>query len=147
MSYTWSFFIIFASSVPWKHSLSEYQIKTRLYTKTRGFIWNCATYHEPPLDTLIKLNQAPVTTLHVERTVGSINYELGIRGKDQLNVASKKVMIKKSVDQIKLLDFKYFQRFQKPRKDVDHLKLSWKCKVKQQEVDVYTKKEQACLSK
>lgn len=45
-----------------------------------------------------KLNQAPVHNLNEERSVGFINHEIQIRGKRELESASRKLVLNKSIN-------------------------------------------------
>ena len=45
-----------------------------------------------------KLNKAPIHNLNEERSVGFITHEVSIRGPDQLEPASKKMILNKSID-------------------------------------------------
>ena len=45
-----------------------------------------------------KLNQAPIHNLNEERSGGFITHEFNIRGPDQLEPASKKMILNKSID-------------------------------------------------
>ena len=77
-----------------------------------------------------KLDKAPVTNIAKERSVGYINYELkNIRGRKQLESASKKMIIKKSFD---LIEKSYqedsamsMSKYVKPAKVIWEIKLVW----------------------
>ena len=45
-----------------------------------------------------KLKKAPIHNLNEERSVGFINYEISIRGKQHVESASRKMLINKSID-------------------------------------------------
>ena len=67
---------------------------------------------------LNKLEKAPVTNLAEERSVGFINYELNLRGKEHLESVSKKMILSKGKDFIKCssADIKLTD-FRKPAKE------------------------------
>ena len=58
-----------------------------------------------------KLNQAPIHNLHEERSVGWVNHELTIRGKQHLESVSRKLIINKGIailDNVPSLDMRDF---------------------------------------
>ena len=73
-----------------------------------------------------KLNQIPVHNLNEERNVGFINYELNMRGQQNLKSASKETIINKSIDILKNSDPPKFKAFIKPAMPIKELKLEWK---------------------
>ena len=96
---------------------------------TTTFKISAATENE-----LIKLNSTSVHNLGEERSVGSINHELGIRGKRNLEAASKKHVLNKSFDLLersgKLSDF---ANFRKAADDIKFMRIEWNEKMKKME--------------
>ena len=88
-----------------------------------------------------KLNKTSVHNLGEERSVGSINFELGIRGKRNLESASKKLLLKKSFDLLensgKLSEFR---KFRKAANDIKAMKINWNAKMKRMEEEGNLKK-------
>ena len=86
-----------------------------------------------------KLEKAPVHNLKEEKSVGEINYELHIRGKEHLEAVSRKLVLNKNMDvldkanqtKIKLKTFK------KPAEDIKN----WNKKLKQHEEAGYQHQE------
>lgn len=56
-----------------------------------------------------ELNKVPIHNLGEERAVGMINYEIGLRGKQYLNTASRNMVLNKSRDL--MMDSKDFRKF------------------------------------
>ena len=93
-----------------------------------------------------KLNKAPIHNLNEERSVGFITHEVSIRGPDQLEPASKKMILNKSIDLLeKTLDKpKTFLSFKKASESINEIKLKWTEKLKSFQADGYSKQE--CLN-
>ena len=66
-----------------------------------------------------------VHNLGEERSVGSINNEIKIRGKRNLESASRKLVLNKSFDLIQGTDPKKYLSFRKPAQDIAKLKNDW----------------------
>ena len=92
---------------------------------------------------LQKLNLTAVHNLGEERSVGSINYELGIRGKGNLETSSKKLLLSKSFDLLeksgKLSEYKSFR---KASQDIQLMKIEWNNKMKRMEEEGNLKKDE-----
>ena len=67
------------------------------------------------------LDNVQIHNLSEERSVGYVNYELGIRGKQNLEAASRKMVLNKSVDLITNSGDK-FKKFRKPAAEIKELK-------------------------
>ena len=74
-----------------------------------------------------KLNKVEIHNLGEERSVGYINYELQIRGKANLECASKQMILNKGRDLIKSQDL---SKLKKPAQKIKELKLQWNDKMK-----------------
>ena len=74
----------------------------------------------------VKLMKAPINNLAAERHVGSVNYELKIRGGRQLKAASDSVVKAKSVDLIELKPVDEFDKFRELTKKDGKLVEIWK---------------------
>ena len=72
------------------------------------------------------LNQAPINNLDSERAVGSVNYELGVRGATQLQAASDALVKNKSYDLIELCPADAYKDFKDKVKVVNTLVKDWK---------------------
>ena len=88
-----------------------------------------------------KLNSTAVHNLGDERSVGNINYELGIRGKRNLE-ASKKLLLNKSFDLLeKSGDLPKFQSFRTAAQDIKLMKIEWNEKMRKMEETGNLKKD------
>ena len=92
-----------------------------------------------------KLEKAPTHNLNEERSVGFINYELQIRGKANLESASKKMVLNKSMDYLENAEPNEIRKFRKPAQEIKKLKLEWKEKLKEHAKELYSEKEKSCL--
>lgn len=93
---------------------------------------------------LMKLNKTSTHNLHSERSVGSINYEISVRGKGHLESSSKKLVFNKSfdlVDQPECLS--KYQSYRQASKDIKLLKVEWNEKLKKMEEIGNLKKDTA----
>ena len=70
------------------------------------------------------LDNVQIHNLSEERSVGYVNYELGIPGKQNLEAASRKMVLNKSVDLITNSGDK-FKKFRKPAAEIKELKVTW----------------------
>ena len=77
-----------------------------------------------------KLNRAAIHNLNEERSVGFINYEIHIRGKQCLESASKKMVINRSIDLLETSEPVKIKKFWKPSKGNKDIKMQWKEKIK-----------------
>ena len=73
-----------------------------------------------------KLNKAPHHNLNEERSVGIINYEVNIRGKQNLESASRKMVMNKSMDLLEKAEPDEIRKFRKPALEIQEIKLEWK---------------------
>ena len=91
---------------------------------------------------MVKLNLTAVHNLGEERSVGNINYELGIRGKRNIESSSKKLILSKSFDLIEQSENPYnFSSFRKASKDIKLMKIEWNDKMKRMEEEGNLKKD------
>ena len=89
-----------------------------------------------------KLNSTAVHNLGEERSVGNINYELGIRGKRNLEASSKKLLLNKSFDLLeKSGDLPKFQSFRTAAQDIKLMKIEWNEKMRKMEETGNLKKD------
>ena len=90
---------------------------------------------------LIKLNLTSVHNLGEERSVGSINHELGIRGKRNLEAASKKHVLNKSFDLLERSgNMSDFANFRKAADDIKFMRIEWNEKMKKWKRNVTSKR-------
>ena len=83
------------------------------------------------------LANAPIHNLGEERSVGMLNYELNIRGKEQFNTSSQNLVVNKLSDLIKEC-FGNFRKFKKQVKDIKDLKVQWNNRMKLLEIEGLT---------
>ena len=88
-----------------------------------------------------KLLLTPVHNLSEERSVGSIGYEISIRGRNNLESASKKHLLNKSLDKLQDIDFTRISSFKKPLKEVNRIKLEWRKRQELEQIKKYSEKE------
>ena len=89
-----------------------------------------------------KLNLASVHNLSEERSVGHINFELGIRGHRNLEASSKKLVLNKSFDLIdKSGSLEKFRKFRSAANDIKLLKVEWNQKMKRLEAEGNLKRD------
>ena len=93
-----------------------------------------------------KLNQAPIHNLH-EASVGWVNQELTIRSKKHLESVSQKLIINKGIDLLSNASTHNLKEFRKPAKEIEHNKMQWAEKVKQQLEKGFSEKEVVNLKK
>lgn len=93
----------------------------------------------------MKLMKAPIHNLNEERSVGFINYEISIRGKQYLEAASRKMIINKSSDLLDQMDASDINKFSKPAKAIKEIKLKWKKNIELHAKEAYSDKEKASL--
>ena len=92
-----------------------------------------------------KLNEAVIHNLNEERSVGFIGYEIQIRGKRNLESASKKMVFNKSSDILMKCDPNQMKNFGKPARHIQELKLKWTERVKEHQKNGFSEKESANL--
>ena len=89
-----------------------------------------------------KLNKTPSYTLGEERSVGHINNELGIRGKENLEATSRTLLLNKSFDLLEKSDkLSKFTMFRKVAKEIKDMTVQWNEKMKKMEEEGNTKKD------
>ena len=88
-----------------------------------------------------KLDKVPVHNLGEERSVGYVNYELNIRGRQNLESVSKKMILKKSSDLLNRIDKTKLHMFKKPAEEIKDIRLQWNDKMKQYQEKGYSEKE------
>ena len=88
-----------------------------------------------------ELEKTTVHNLAEERSVGSTNNELKVRGKRHLESVSRKLVLNKSFDLIEIKDPKDFNKFRKPAQEISALKGEWKEKMKAMEEEAFSDKE------
>ena len=93
-----------------------------------------------------KLQQAPVHNLNEERSVGSVNYEIQIRGKKNLNTVSKKIIINKGKDLLEAVNPNEMKKFRKAAAAIKELKLDWSKEVQKQQEQAFSEKEKKLLN-
>ena len=69
-----------------------------------------------------------------------MNYELGIRGKQNLEAASRKMVLNKYVNLITNSGDK-FKKFRKPAAEIKELKVTWNKKMKELEEKGFSQKD------
>ena len=89
---------------------------------------------------LVKLDQAQVHNLSEERSVGFLNYEIDIRGKQHLEAASRKMVLNKSSDLISEPGDS-FKKFRKPAVEIRNIKLQWNSKMREMEQKGFSAKQ------
>ena len=92
------------------------------------------------------LNQAPINNLDAERAVGSINYELRLRGATELEAVSNSFVKNKSYDLIELQPVDAYKNYMGAAKSVNKLVRNWIETQFELEKEGMNKKEIACLA-
>lgn len=98
-------------------------------------------------DELKRLNTLPVHNIQQERNVGDINYELEIRGKNQLPTASRKLVLKNSADLWKPCSKVPLSGFKSRSVEIKDIKDRWDIKMKELEGNKYEAREQDLLKR
>ena len=94
------------------------------------------------VEKLEKLNKASVHHLGEERSVGSVNYELGISGKGNLEASSKKLLINKSFGLLeKTGKLSEYRSYKKASEDIQAMKLEWNEKMRRMDKEGNLKKD------
>ena len=88
-----------------------------------------------------KLDKVPVHNLGEERSIGFVNFELHIRGRQNLECVSKKMVLNKSSDILQKMDKTRLYMFRKPSEDIKEIRLEWNEKMKQYQQQGYSQKE------
>ena len=89
-----------------------------------------------------KLEKAPVHNLAEERSVGFINYELNLRGREHLESVSKNMILCKGKDFIKCPPANMkLADFRKPAKEIKEIKLQWIKKLEKYREEGYKQQE------
>ena len=91
-------------------------------------------------ENLLQLDQVQIHNLGEERSVGFLNYEIDIRGKQNLEAASRKMVLNKSADLVSKSN-ESFRKFRKPAAEIKEVKLAWNKKMKEMEEKGYTQKD------
>ena len=107
--------------------------------KTSNSVLKISSVDKETLSTLD--SNVQVHNIYEERNVGMINHELWIRGKENLQTASRKVVINKSVDLLPknmLIDIK---KFRKQVKIVEEIRVNWNEKMKELQTKVFEEKD------
>ena len=86
------------------------------------------------------LNQVQIHNLSQERSVGFVNFELEIRGKQNLESVSRKMVLNKSTD-LTINDSFNFRKYRKPVVEIKELKFQWNQKMKVLEQSRFSQKE------
>ena len=91
---------------------------------------------------LQKLDTTSTHNLGEERSVGLLNYELGIRGKTNLETSSRKLILNKSFDLLeKSGKLSNYRSFRKASQDIKLMKIEWNEKMKKMEEEGNLKKD------
>jgi hypothetical protein len=117
----------------------------------RGNVFGFGDYDEssPKLVTAMnteQLKRAPINNIPSEWCVGSINYELGVRGRNELDAASSCLLKGKSYDLVELKPASEFRKYKKLVKPVNKLVVEWKQKQSELQEAGLTKKESTSLA-
>ena len=88
------------------------------------------------------MDNVQIHNLGEERNVGFINYQLDVRGKDNLEAVSRKLVLNKSG--ALNLSSRNFRKFRKPAAEIQEYKLSWNAQMEEMERVGYSKKELVC---
>ena len=118
----------------------------------RGAVFGFGTHANDDTGTLFKvatatdeekeeLDHTSVHNLGEERSVGSINNEIKIRGKRNLESASRKIVLNKSIDLIENREAKEFLSFRKASQGITKLKKDWLNKMREEENESFASKD------
>ena len=116
----------------------------------KGAIFGFGEKKENPTGTVLKISEqseermevidrVQIHNLSEERSVGFINFELDIRGKQNLEAVSRKMVLNKSADLTK--DLTDFRKYRKALAEIKEYKLEWKKKMQEMEKAGYSKNE------
>ena len=97
--------------------------------RQRGDVFGFGDYDKSSTKLLLTkdievLNKAPTSNMSSERLVGSVNYELSVRG-PHLELAGSSIVKAKSMDLIKLKPMAAFQEFRKTATKINHVIKAW----------------------
>ena len=117
----------------------------------RGNIFGFGDYDEnsPNLVTAMdidQLNKAPINNMDSERCVGAVNFELGVRGRNELDAASSCLLKGKSYDLVELMPAGEFWNFVNLVKPYNNLVKEWKVEQSKLQDAGLTKKQIAALA-
>ena len=117
----------------------------------RGSIFGFGDYNPlcPRLVTAMnqeQLSKAPINNMDPERGVGSINFSLGIYGRNELAAASNCYLKGKSFDLVEMKPASEFLKFKKVTKEVNDLVVAWKSKQIELQEAGLSKKEALSLT-
>ena len=87
-----------------------------------------------------QLNQVQIHSLSEEQSVGFVNYELDIRGKQNLESVSSKMVLNKS-DDLAIKNSSDFRKYRKPAVEIKELKFRWNQKMKELEESGFSRKD------
>ena len=88
-----------------------------------------------------KLEKALVYNLAEERSVGSFNNEIKMRGKRNIESASRKLVLNKPFDLVEKEEAANYLKYKKPSQDVSALKDQWREIMKMVEDEAFCNKE------
>ena len=91
------------------------------------------------------LSNTPIHNLVEERSVGMLNYELNLRGRNQIKTSSQNLVLNKSTDLIRN-NFEQLRKFKKQAKDIQDVKQQWSNKMEEIEKEGMSIKEAASLT-
>ena len=78
----------------------------------------------------------------MKKSVGFINYEISIRGKQNLESASRKMIINKSIDIALKADPSEISKFKKQAQAIKEVKIEWRNRLKNiRRTNIVKKKE------
>ena len=90
------------------------------------------------------MNKAALHNLGEERSVGHINYELSIRGKDNLEASSRKLVLNKSFKLLEKSDnLLKFKLYRKAANEIKRMKVQWNERMKKMEEEGNLNKDSA----
>ena len=124
------------------------------FQKQKGAIFGFGTSKDDATGTVLKistledkstLGKAPVTNLGEERSVGSLNFELDFRGRDQFQTCSQNLVLNTSFDLL-APDFDNYRGFKKQAKEIKNIKGEWCNKMAELEKEGLSKQEIASLT-
>ena len=128
----------------------------RGFEKQKGAIFGFGTVQDDDTESVMKISSlqdtsilrgAPVHNLGEERSVGMMNHELEIRGKNHFNASSQNLVpvLNKSID-LTSGCFSNYRRFKRPADDIKELKLEWSKKMNDLVKEGLSKQEVAALT-
>ena len=103
-----------------------------------GTVLKISNVSKEQLDVLDKVQ---THNLGEERSVGFVNYEIGIRGKGNLNCVSTKMVLNKSFDLLKSKGVPKFKKISPIVREIKEFKAQWNNNMKALQEKGYTEKE------